>query len=80
MLYMAHLRGDIFIQDGFTGWFYWMVLLDGFTGWLVGWLVQDDHWPPNVAIGPFRGAAINLNISLIITKKYCVVKTIQKQL
>ena len=51
MLYMAHLRGDIFIQDGFTGWFYW----------LVGWLVEDDHWPPNVAIGPFRGAAINLH-------------------
>ena len=68
MLYTWLISGETFLSQ------------DNFTGWMVGWLVQDDHWPPNVAIGPFRGAAINLNISLIITKKYCVVKTIQKQL
>ena len=68
MLYTWLISGETFLSQ------------DNFTGWMVGWMVQDDHWPPNVAIGPFRGAAINLNISLIITKKYCVVKTIQKQL
>ena len=28
-------------MDGFSGWFFWMVLLDGFVGWFF-WMVLQD--------------------------------------